>query len=129
VPPWFAYIMLLIIWGAGASVAWAVFGVMAIFPTNRRTAGRAAISVLGSLPGMVLLQALAFPFCLVPLAIASSLSWLLGPQSRLADKGIVVAGILAVGMFAVASFFGLWAGSTMTWRMISSAEPDPPESK
>jgi hypothetical protein len=99
------------------------FGLMAMFPNNRRTARRAALSVLGSLPGMILLQAVAFPFCLVPLVVASSLTWLLGSESRLADKGIVVAGLLTVGLFTAASLIGLWAGSTVTWRMTGGIEP------
>jgi hypothetical protein len=90
---------------------------MALFPATRRPAGRLALSMLASFPGVFLAQIVVFPVCLVPLLASAGIFWLLGSDSSVAAHTFVPAALLAIGLFALGSLCGFYLGLSVAWQV------------
>jgi hypothetical protein len=121
-PSWFPYLMALSAYIAVAAAVWGVCALLALLPPTRRFARRVALSLLASFPGVLLFQIAAFPFCLALLLLCAALFWLLGPDSHLADQLSVPVLLSIIGLFALASLGGFYAGWSVAWTVSGGAD-------
>ena len=122
-PPTFVYVMCFAAWVGGAAAVWVVAGVLAFFPSRRRTGLRLASAMAGTFPGVITYQVLAAPV-VAALLVAMRLSWkTLEPGSGTTTSNPVVITVSIIGAllaFAVVlgmSLAGFWEGWRLGWAL------------
>ena len=115
-PPTFAYAMALTAYIALACVVWGLSILLAGPRATRPVALRVAAAMAGSFPGVFLFQALSAP--IVALILLSS-GFVMSATARggWIDAVLIGLGVIALGVFAVASLAGFYAGWRAGWEI------------
>jgi hypothetical protein len=122
-PPYFAYAFALICYLAAACVVWAVAALLVISSRTRQFAKQVAVGMAGSFPGVFLFQVLAAPVVLVTLLLFSAAFYLFKPAGVWEVVCIVGLLLSTVGVIAVASVLGFYAGWRVAWEIAASRSP------
>ena len=120
------YAFALILYVAAGCAVWLVCLVLALAPTRRGVARRAALSMAATYPAVFLAQGLVTPVILVALGLGLLVVKLIDAKATI-DSPFAIAltiTLLLAGfaMVAAASLYGFYVGWMVTWR-ITGGEP------
>jgi hypothetical protein len=118
-PPTFVYLLFFIGWVGAAAAVWVVAGVLAVFPSRRRTGLRLASAMAGTFPGVITYQLLAAPV-VAALLLAMKFFWkTLEPGSGTTTSNPAVITVSIIGaLLAFAVVLGMsLAGFREGWRL------------
>lgn len=116
-PPTFAYIIAFMMYTvASVSVLLASCGMMA-FSSTRLTGIRVATGALFSLPGMLIFQVVSLPFVVLALLPAAVFFSVIDPNEGWQVMVGIPILLLAIGVFAAASAYGIYFGYRTAWSV------------
>ncbi len=123
VPPYFIFVIILAAYAVYADLAcavWLAAGLLAIPRRTRSFGKRIAAAMAGSFPGVLFFQLLSAPVILFVILVFGGLSQF--AQLRDQWEGVFYTSLLlsTVGLFALASVVGFYAGWGVAWNLASS---------
>jgi hypothetical protein len=115
-PPYFVYLLALTTYCAVACAVWVIAAVLTIPQRTRPLGKKIAFSMAGSFPGVFLFQLLAAPLAGFILVSIGGIIWIIQPTDSAETVLFVLLLLGTVGLIAVASLLGFYAGWRIVWE-------------
>lgn len=124
-PPYFGYVMVLMVYIAVACAVWFIAVVLAFPRCTRQIAKRIAAGMAGSFPGVFLFQLLSVPLFALYFLVIRGIAWVFPPKDGLitSDRLILALCLLTIGIMAVVSLLGFYTGWRVAWELAAGRSP------
>ena len=121
-PPTFAYIMALMLYGMLALPVWIVSLILAMVPRWRSLGGKLALAMLMTFPGVFIYQVAAFPVIVLTFLVINHPFRVLEPIHTKDAIAISLVFLILLGGFTAASIAGFVDGWKFGWSVAGSTD-------